>query len=59
MKIFISIASYCDDLLTFTIKDCIKKATNPENIFFGIVDQNESSQIAKISQLPFSNISLL
>lgn len=54
MKIFISIASYCDDLLTFTIKDCIKKATNPENIFFGIVDQNDSSQISNISQLPFS-----
>lgn len=55
MKIFVSIASYCDELLQFTIQDCIKKSTHPENIFFGIVDQNERSSKDEIAQLPFAN----
>ncbi len=41
MKIFISIASYCDELLFFTINSCIEKAKEPQNIVFAIVDQNE------------------
>lgn len=44
MKIFISVASYCDELLFFTIKDCLAKAAIPENLVFGVVDQNEASQ---------------
>ena len=51
MKIFISIASYCDELLFFTIQDCLSKASKPENISFGIVDQNESSQKERIDKL--------
>ena len=51
MKIFISIASYCDELLFFTIKNCIAKAQKPENLYFGIVDQNTSTQIDKIKEL--------
>ncbi|MCX6076306.1 MAG: hypothetical protein NTW78_05385 [Campylobacterales bacterium] len=54
MKIFISIASYCDALLFFTINDCMNKANNPENIFFGIVDQNEKSQKGEIEKLEFN-----
>ncbi len=55
MKIFVSIASYCDELLFFTIKDCMDKANKPENIFFGIVDQNEATQRAEIDGLDFKN----
>jgi glycosyltransferase involved in cell wall biosynthesis len=53
MKIFISIASYCDELLFFTLNDCILKANKPENIFFGIVDQNDITQKEKIEKLKF------
>lgn len=55
MNIFVSIASYCDELLFYTINDCIKKSKNPENIFFGIVDQNESNQRDLIDKLEYSN----
>ena len=55
MKIFISIASYCDELLFFTINSCIEKAKEPQNIVFAIVDQNEESQIEKIKSLSFAN----
>lgn len=55
MKIFVSIASYCDELLFFTMKDCIEKASKPQNIFFGIVDQNESTQRDEIEKLEFKN----
>lgn len=51
MKIFISVASYCDDLLFFTIKDCLAKAAAPENLVFGVVDQNEASQKDEIEKL--------
>lgn len=51
MKIFISIASYCDELLFFTIRDCLSKASLPENITFGIVDQNEFSQKDELDKL--------
>ncbi|QOY54000.1 glycosyltransferase [Candidatus Sulfurimonas marisnigri] len=54
MKFFISIASYCDELLFFTLNDCISKANKPENIFFGIVDQNETTQKEKIEKLDFN-----
>ena len=54
MKIFISVASYCDELLFFTLNDCIAKAKYPQNLVFGVVDQNECSQKDKIDQLEFS-----
>lgn len=53
MKIFISIASYCDPLLFFTLEDCIAKAKYPENLTFGVVDQNDTSQKDKINQCSF------
>lgn len=39
-KIFISIASYRDPELLTTIRDCIKRADNPENLVFGIAWQH-------------------
>ena len=55
MKIFISIASYCDELLFYTMNDCITKAKNPQNLRFAVVDQNEESQKEKIDALEFSS----
>ena len=55
MKIFISIASYCDEILFFTINDCFLKAKYPQNLTFAIVDQNDESQREKIDALEFSN----
>jgi hypothetical protein len=38
--IFISVASYCDPLLTFTINGAFNSATFPANLRFGVVDQS-------------------
>jgi hypothetical protein len=44
--IFISIAAYCDPLLAATIQDAVKQAKYPENLRFGVVEQNrEESRI--------------
>ena len=40
MSIFISIASYCDPLLTFTIERAARTARHPEWLHFGVVDQS-------------------
>ncbi|MBV1775700.1 hypothetical protein KSF73_08205 [Burkholderiaceae bacterium DAT-1] len=40
MSIFISIASYCDVLLSQTISSALRNADHPDDITFGIVDQN-------------------
>ena len=45
MKIFIQIASYRDNQLVPTLRDCVKNAKHPENLVFGICwqhDENES-----------------
>ncbi|HYE40302.1 MAG TPA: GlcNAc-transferase family protein, partial [Ramlibacter sp.] len=40
MRIFISIASYCDPLLGFTVERAILTAAAPERLHFGVVDQS-------------------
>lgn len=42
-KIFVSIASYRDKQLIPTIKDCLKKAKNPDNLVFGICWQHDET----------------
>jgi hypothetical protein len=42
-KIFVSIASFCDAMLTFTVKSALETARYPERLSFGIVDQNHVS----------------
>ncbi len=37
--IFISVAAYCDSLLTQTVMDAFSKAKYPKNLYFGIVEQ--------------------
>ncbi len=52
--IFISLASYCDDMLEFTIKSAYNKAKNKENIIFGIVDQSYVNNREYIKSFDFS-----
>ncbi len=40
MRVFISIASYCDPVLTFTIARAMATARWPERLHFGVVDQS-------------------
>jgi len=52
-KIFISIASYRDPLLFFTLKNAYVNAVHPDNIVFAIVDQNDENQRNQMKKLPF------
>ena len=40
MSIFISIASYCDPVLPFTVHRAVATASQPKRLHFGIVDQS-------------------
>lgn len=51
--IFVSIASYLDPMLFFTLGDAVAKAARPELLRFGVVDQHIVDQRAAIRQLPF------
>lgn len=53
--IFISIASYRDPLLWFTVNDCYKKAKNPDKLVFGIVDQGSHPQYRHLEKTGFAN----
>lgn len=53
MSIFIQITSYRDSELAKTIKDCISKSKNPEELKFGIVAQHEKNDQCDLSE--FSN----
>jgi hypothetical protein len=44
MSIFISIASYCDPVLDFTLARAIATARAPDRLHFGIVDQSPATQ---------------
>ncbi len=50
--IFISIASYCDPLLSFTLDDCLSTAHYPENLRFGVclqIDRNQPVDIGRFA----------
>lgn len=53
-RIFISIASYLDPLLFFTLNDAVAKAARPERLVLGVVDQHPGNQRAAIAALPFA-----
>jgi hypothetical protein len=44
MSIFISIASYCDPVLGFTLTQALAKARWPERLHFGVVDQSPAGR---------------
>ena len=52
--IFISIASYLDPMLFFTLNDAVAKAARPELLSLGVVDQHVEHQRAAIAALPFA-----
>lgn len=52
--IFVSIASYNDPLLFFTINELITKATNPDKLRIGVIDQNHIDQRNKINKLDYA-----
>lgn len=54
-KIFISIASYRDPVLFFTLQQAVEKAKYPDCIFFGVIDQNPEAQHELIKSLPFAD----
>ena len=39
MRIFVSIASYCDPVLPFTIERALATAARPDALHFGVVNQ--------------------
>lgn len=43
MSIFLSIASYCDPLMSFTVQRALATARNPEALHFGVVEQAPES----------------
>lgn len=53
MSLFVSIASYCDDLLLQTLEDCYRKAAHPEALFFGVVNQDDRDVRQQIDALPY------
>ena len=55
MTIFVSIASYRDPLLWFTVNDCYKKAKNPKDLVFGIVDQGSIPQHRAVEKTTFAD----
>lgn len=54
-KIFISIASYRDPLLKFTVTQAYDNAKNKDQLIFGIVEQNDLEDSLDIDSLPFKN----
>lgn len=40
MRIFVSIASYCDPVLAFTLERAVATAAHPARLHFGVVDQS-------------------
>ncbi len=52
MSIFISIASYCDPLLGFTMERAWKQARWPEQLRFGIVEQSPARHAGRAGPVP-------
>jgi hypothetical protein len=57
VRIFISIASYRDPELQWTIKSAIDNANSPDNLYFGIVHQGLDSEIFNYEEI--KNISIV
>ncbi len=51
MDIFVSVAAFCDPFLTFTLGDAVAKASAPERLVFGVVDQHPHSRREALAPL--------
>ncbi|MDC8784039.1 GlcNAc-transferase family protein [Roseateles koreensis] len=49
-SIFISIASFCDPLLSFTVRSAFSQASRPERVFIGLVDQHLPGQALQLPE---------
>ncbi|RYH18454.1 MAG: hypothetical protein EON54_27450 [Alcaligenaceae bacterium] len=49
MRVFLSIASYCDPVLGFTLARAIATARHPDRLHFGIVDQSPAAAPAPLA----------
>jgi glycosyltransferase involved in cell wall biosynthesis len=54
-NIFISMASYLDPMLFFTLQEAVGKAQEPDLLRFAVIDQNSIDQRQAIQALPFAN----
>lgn len=52
-QIFISMASYLDPMLFFTLRDAVAKAAQPDLLRFAVIDQHVLDQRDSIRLLPF------
>lgn len=57
--IFVSLASYCDSLLTQTIENALENARYPDQITFGVVEQSQVSYADKVSDAAKKQVRLL
>lgn len=55
-NIFVSLASYLDPMLFFTLNEAVAKAAHPERLRFAVVDQHNASQRAAIAALPYAGL---
>jgi hypothetical protein len=46
--IFVSVASYCDPLLRFTLASARSQASRPDRLFFGVVEQAAAGQALRL-----------
>ena len=59
MGVFISIASYCDPVLGFTLGRALATARHPELLHFGVVDQSPKAMPASAAALKPARLSYL
>ncbi len=53
MSIFISIVSYCDSLLGFTLREAYEKAAWPDDLHFAVIDQSPPDAVSLVpAQIP-------
>jgi hypothetical protein len=53
--IFVSIASYCDPLLWWTVRSAWEQSSHPERLVFGILDQSPSESLSENINGPWSS----
>lgn len=53
MRIFISLAAYCEPHLAFTLTQIFSKAAQPGRVFVGLIDQSRDDHAAWLSRQPW------
>lgn len=58
-KIFVSLASYCDQQLIPTIRDLLARANNPSRVVLGVHLQNTHEALEELKSYQFANIRII